>query len=332
MYYRYRAKKKDRRFLKTAVFVILVSAVFYFAYNNRTQLMFWKITENRIVADINRAAGIKEESKRIRELDRLVESMEIYKEENPFDSHAYIMSARINFIRAVSETGKTFSEMYVYDLFKDISEDVKKQLLLSIRDFNKGIALSEGKAMTSADTIMLGKALFINNYYNPREIYSQISGIKPGKDLELEDIRFYIILAALTGNFEEALAVAGESGRTGDTIEGRMFYATLLKDAGKYTESIMAFRKIAEESSDSSVRKAAHFNLGQIYYRQRLYRESLAQFESILAEDSADVNSKIWLGKNYSAMGDRERAKAIWGEVLSVNSSNREVKKLLGLI
>jgi hypothetical protein len=31
-------------------------------------------------------------------------------------------------------------------------------------------------------------------------------------------------------------------------------------------------------------------------------------------------------------MGDKDRARAIWGEVLTVNSTNQEVKKLLGLM
>ena len=126
--------------------------------------------------------------------------------------------------------------------------------------------------------------------------------------------------------------MAKEAGQIEDTVEGKLFYASLLKDAGRYTEAIMAFRNIAGESADTGVKKAALFNLGQIYFKQRLYRESLEEFESILSMDNSDLNSKIWLGRNYSAMGDRDRARAIWGEVLTVNSSNKEVKRLLELM
>jgi tetratricopeptide (TPR) repeat protein len=332
MYYRYKAKKKDRRFIKTAVLWTLIIAGIYIAYSNRTQLMFWKITRNRIITDIDRAVSIEDENKKIRELDRLVESLEIYKNEHSFDPDAYIMSGRINFLRAMSENGKSFSEMYVYDSFKDFPVSAKKQLLVSIRDFNKAKALLDGKSLAPPDAVMLGKSLFLHNYYGPEEIYQRLSSIKPERDLELDDIRFYVIIAALSGNYEEGLSVAKASGRIEDTVEGKLFYASLLKDAGRYTEAIMAFRDIAGESADAVVQKVAHFNLGQIYFKQRLYRESLKEFESILAMDNSDVNSKIWLGRNYSAMGDRDRAKAIWGEVLTANSSNQEVKKLLGLM
>ena len=88
MYYRYKAKKKDRGLMKTAVFMIFITAVVYLVYSNRTQLMFWKITQNRIVADINRAVNIENGNKKIRELDRLVESLGVYKEEHPFDPDA----------------------------------------------------------------------------------------------------------------------------------------------------------------------------------------------------------------------------------------------------
>jgi tetratricopeptide (TPR) repeat protein len=332
MYYRYKAKKKDRRFIKTIVVIILITAGLYFAYSNRTQLMFWKITRNRITTDIDRVVNIEDRNKKIRELDRLVESLGIYKEENPFDPDAYVMSARVNFFKAMSESGKSFTEMYVYDSFKDVPGSVKKQLLVSIRDFNKAKALLEGKLLNPPDVVMLGKALFLNKYYEPEEIYQRLSSIKPERDIELDDIRFYVIIATLSGNFEEGLSVAEKYGQIDDTVEGKLFYASLLKDASRYTEAIMEFRKISGESSDTVVLKAAHFNLGRIYYKQRLYRESLEQFESILAMDNDDLNSKIWLGRSYSAMGNRDRAKAIWGEVLTVNSSNQEVKKLLGLM
>ncbi len=332
MYYRYKAKKKDRGLMKTAVFLICITAVVYLVYSNRTQLMFWKITQNRIVADINRAVNIENGNKKIRELDRLVESLGVYKEEHPFDPDAYIMSARINFFRAMAETGKSFTEMYVHDSFKDVPVSVKKQLLVSIRDFNKAKALLEGKSLNPSDVVMLSKSLFLNSYYEPQEIYSRLKSIKPEGDLELDDIRFYVIIATLSGDFEEGLSVAEKSGQVEETVEGKLFFASLLKDAGRYTEAIMAFREISGESVDTDVKKLAYFNLGRIYFKQRLYRESLEQFAGILAMDNEDLNSKIWLGRSYSAMGDKDRARAIWGEVLTVNSTNQEVKKLLGLM
>lgn len=332
MYYRYRAKKKDRRFLKAIIILGIIAGGAYLIYSNRTQLMFWKITQNRIVEDINHASAISDQNKKVRELDRLVESLRLYKEENPLDPDSYIMSGRVNYFMAEAELNSSFTEMYIYDTFKDVSVSVKKHLANTIRDFNKAKALLDGKTLTPSDTIMLGKSFFLDGYYDPEEIFSQISSIKAGPDLKLDDIRFYIIIAALSGNNETALSLSKEAGRVEDTVQGKFFYASLLKDAGRYTESIMAFRNILGETSDSNIKIVSHYNLGQIYYRQRLYRESLEQFDSILAIDINNLNSKIWIGKNYSAMGDRDKARAIWGEVLTINRSNEEVKKLLSLI
>lgn len=332
MYYRYKAKKKDRRFFKTIVTFAIIAAGIYFVYSNRTQLMFWKINQNRIVADIEHASAISDQNKKLRELNRLVESLKLYVKDNPFDPDSYIMSARVNYFITETELNSSFTEMYINDSFKDVSGTVKKRLVNTIRDFNRAKALLSSKTLTPSDTIMLGKSFFLNGYYDTEEIFSQINSIKALSELKLDDIRFYIIVATLSGNNETALSLAKDAGQVEDTVQGKVFFASLLKDASRYTESIMAFQNILGETSDSNIKMISHYNLGQIYYRQRLYRESLEQFYSILAIDNDSLNSKIWIGKNYSAMGDRGKARAIWGEVLTMNRSNEEVKKLLSLI
>ncbi len=332
MYYRYKAKKKDRRFFKTIVTFAIIAAGIYFVYSNRTQLMFWKINQNRIVADIEHASAISDQNKKLRELNRLVESLKLYVKDNPFDPDSYIMSARVNYFITETELNSSFTEMYINDSFKDVSGTVKKRLVNTIRDFNRAKALLSSKTLTPSDTIMLGKSFFLNGYYDTEEIFSQINSIKALSELKLDDIRFYIIIATLSGNNETALSLAKDAGQVEDTVQGKVFFASLLKDASRYTESIMAFQNILGETSDSNIKMISHYNLGQIYYRQRLYRESLEQFYSILAIDNDSLNSKIWIGKNYSAMGDRGKARAIWGEVLTMNRSNEEVKKLLSLI
>ena len=55
-------------------------------------------------------------------------------------------------------------------------------------------------------------------------------------------------------------------------------------------------------------------------------------FINALTIDGRDNTLKIWIGKNYSALGDKKRAKAIWTEVLVSDRTNKEAKKLLGLM
>jgi len=332
MYYRYRAKKKDRGLVKALIVIIFLIAGIYFVYNNRHELMFWRISQNRILTEINNAGNIEDPGKRLKALDTLAESMKVYREDNLLEPDAYIMSARVNYLRGMAETGTSFTSMYINDSFREIPEISKKYLLSAVKDLNRGRALLYGKDLNTEDTLILAKSFFLTGYYTPADIFSMMKSLRLNQEFPIEDIRFYIVMATLSGNHAEGLEVSSRLGRMDDTVQGRIFYASLLKDAGKYTESIMAFRNIVGSTNDLSLKKLSYRNLGQIYFKQRLYRESIEQFDSILVIDNSDLNSKIWLGKNYSALGNNDKARAIWSEVLMVNRSNEEVKKLLGLM
>ena len=97
----------------------------------------------------------------------------------------------------------------------------------------------------------------------------------------------------------------------------------------KYTDAIIAFQKLLKSTDDAYVQKLSYINLGKIYYSQNLYKESLDQFNAALIFGD-DINVKIMIGRNYIAMGMKDKAKTVWSEVLAVNADNEEVKKLLG--
>jgi len=332
MYYRYRAKKKDRGFIKALVLLALFGAGIYLVYHNRYELMFWRVTQNRIIEEITNAGRIEDPLKKAEALETLSESMKVYKEDNFLDPDSHIMSGRVNFLRGMAEIDGNFTSMYLNDSFKEIPESSKMHLLLAAKDFNRARALLYGKDLNPEDALMLAKSFFLADYYSPEDIFSMINRLKLSQDFSTEDIRFYIVMATLSGNHREGLEVFSMPGSIDDTAQGRLFHASLLQDAGMYTESIVEFRNIISSTNDLSAQKMAHRNLGEIYFKQRLYRESIEQFDSVLAIDNSDLNSKIWLGRNYSAMGNADKAKALWNEVLMVNRSNEEVKKLLGLM
>jgi len=79
------------------------------------------------------------------------------------------------------------------------------------------------------------------------------------------------------------------------------------------------------------MKKLIHINLGIVYYNQSLFRESMSHFNSVVEIDPGDINARIWIGKNHYAMGEKDKAKAIWSDVLARDKSNREVQKLLGV-
>jgi FimV-like protein len=98
----------------------------------------------------------------------------------------------------------------------------------------------------------------------------------------------------------------------------------------KNTEAI-SLSEVLKTTDESVSQKIAYFNLGRIYYDQHLYKESVEQYISALALED-DNNCRIWLGKNYIALGEKDRAKSVLNEVLNADNTNEEAKKLLGLI
>ncbi len=330
MYYRYKSKKKDRRFLKLFFFCLITVSVIYTGYNFRSLIMFWKISHNRIVDQINQASVIADPAVKIDTLRKLAEDMDLYKQENPLNSDSYIYSARINYNLGLALSGKSFSEIYFDDLHLQLSAEQKKCFFESIRDVNKAIALLDGKDMDAQDLFILGKSYFFTGYRDNNSIYSMLKNVVSGAEtLPVEDIRFYSLLCLSGGAFDEGLELLDKKGGVEDSIQGRLFKAKALANSMKYTDAIIAFQKILKTTDDVNVQKLSYTNLGRIYYSQNLFKESLDQFNAAMLLGDT-INSKIWIGKNYLAMGMKDQAKAVWNEVLSANSENEEVKKLLG--
>ncbi len=145
----------------------------------------------------------------------------------------------------------------------------------------------------------------------------------------VDDVRFCALMYVLAGKTQEGFGILGEHGKTSDTLEGRLFQATLYAISKQYTNAIINYQEVLRKTSDSSVLKLAHINLGKLYYNQSLFNESLGHFTSALSIDERDNQLKIWIGKNYSALGNKAKARAIWSEVLAIDAGNEEVKKLL---
>ncbi len=331
MYYRYKTKKKDRRYLKLFLFTALVLAAVYFGYQYRSMIMFWRISHNRIVTQINQVSTISDSVERTAKLKKLSEDMAAYKNENPDDSDSYIYSARVNYNLGIALSGRSFTDIYLYDEFSRISAEQKRYFIQAIKDMSKAVAILDGKEIEPQDMFLLGKSYFFVGYRTNGEIYSLLKNLTGSLQLlSSEDIRFYSILCLSEGAAEEGLELLDKKGEVGDSIPGRLFKAQLLKNSMKYTDAIIAFQGILKSTDDLKVQKLVYSNLGKIYYSQNLFRESLDQFNAALLLGD-DINLKIWIGKNYYALGMKDKAKTVWGEVLAADADNLEVRKLLGL-
>ena len=234
MYYRYKSKKKDRRFLKLFFFCLITVSIAYTGYNFRSIIMFWRISHNRIVDQINQASMIADPNKKIETLRKLAEDMEVYKQENSSSSDSYIYSSRIYYNLGLALSGKSFSEIYFDDLHLQLSAEQKKCFIQSIKDMSKAVALLDGKDIEPQDIFILGKSYFFTGYRDNNSIYTMLKNVITGTDLlSVDDIRFYSLLCLSGGAFDEGLELLDKKGGVEDSIQGKLFKA---KGACKFNE------------------------------------------------------------------------------------------------
>lgn len=329
MYYRYKSKKKDRKLLKMFLFCILAVAVIYTGYSYRSKIMFWRVNHNRMVDQINQISQISDPAQKVETLRKLAEDIEAYKLDNLHEADAYIYSSRIYYNLGQAISGRNFTEMFLDDILMQLTPEQKKCFYQSIKDMSKAIAILDGKELEVQDLFILGKSYFFTGYRDNTGIYTMLKNASATPELlPVEDVRFYSLICLLENATDEGLDLLDKKGGVEDSMQGRLFKAKALKNAMKYTDAIIAFQKILKTTDDPYVQKLSYSNLGKIYFSQNLYKESLDQFVAAL-NFGDDVNYKIWVGKNYSAMGMKDKAKTVWSEVLAVSADNEEVKKLL---
>ncbi len=330
MYYRYKSKKKDRKFLKLFFISLAVASIAYGSYNFRSKVMFWRISNNKMVDQISKMSMVTDSAKKIEGFRKLAEDIETYKHDNSSEADSYIYSSRIYYNLGLALSGKSFTEMYLDDMLLQLTSEQKKCFFQSIKDMSKAIAILDGKEAEPQDIFILGKSYFFTGYKDNPGIYSMLKIASSNIDLlSIDDIRFYSLLCLSGGAVDEGLDLLDKKGGVEDSFQGKLFKAKALKNSLKFTDAIIAFQKLLKSTDDPYVQKLSYSNLGKIYYSQNLYKESLDQFNAALILGD-EINSKIWIGKNYLAMGMKDKAKTVWSEVLSVNGDNEEVKKLLG--
>ncbi len=332
MYYRYKSKKKDRRFLKFFIVAALAVTAVYLLYSNKSKFMIWRINQNKIVVSIEEASGIADPVARALELKKLAGELEAYKKENLLDPEAFIMASRLYMKIALNTESRSFSAMYIDDSLTGLSRDSVSALLFVIRDVNRAIALYDGREPEVSDLLAMARASFLTGYYDNNYIYNMVSSrINNGEPVSVEDARFYSLLCIASGRIDEGLDFLSRHGAAEESVEGKLFRARALNDAMKYTEAIIAFQSILKGSEESGIMRTCYLNLGRIYFNQRLYRESLEQYTAALTI-SSDNNCKIWMGKNHAMLGEKDKAKQVWTEVLTADPSNDEAKQLLAAL
>ena len=332
MYYRYKTRKKDRRYLKYISYLIIAGIVVYTLYHYKNQLMFWKLSQNRIIYEIKSVSSISDPQQRIEKLKKLKSDLETYRDENALEPESYQLTARVCYNIGIADMDNDFTDIYLNESNVKLSPESEKYLIETIKNLQKAIALLDGREIDTDDIFILAGAYYFTGYYTGKEIYTMLKEyVKDGEGVTAANARFFSIVCIKAENIEEGLGFLQAKGDVESSVKGRLLWARALRDAMKNTESIIAFQKILKTAEDSTSQKIAYLNLGRIYYDQHLYKESIEQFTAALALGD-DLNCKIWIGKNHMALGEKDKAKAVWTEVLNADNSNEEAKKLLDIM
>jgi tetratricopeptide (TPR) repeat protein len=332
MYDRYKSKRRNTGPYKLLAALIILGAAIFLVVRYHEYLAFWKYNRNKLYGTVEVARHIKDPLKKREALTDLAETFERYKEEHPVSADAFFVSGEVHYLLGATYLPGNFSEMYINDRMQEIAPEARSAFLMAIKDLMKGAALENGM-LDDSYVYMIAKAGLYAGYYSPEDIFGMIE--KTGESVkakDVENIRFYSIINIMNRREDYGLKFLTDYGRGKDSIQGLLLLATAQRAAKKYTGAIMTYKDVLAKTSDTGIQKLVYINLGKIYFNQSLYRESLDQFTLALQIDQKDTATKIWMGKNYLAMGAKDKAKAIWSEVLTTDGSNIEARQLLGAI
>lgn len=331
MYYRYKSKHRRKITTKWIVNILLIVTVVYVVHHYHQYIFFWKYTINKLQENIDIASKQPDITIRQQQLKDLCTAAYKYAESNPLSADAYYLLGETYCNYAYSLLNKPIYSLYDESVLHNISADIRQYFLLSIKAFNKGIALGGMSSIDDNMRVIQATSLYCSGYYPVNEIYAILQKVSNIHKLSFHNIRMYSMIAIKSGHYEEGIGLVKSKG-VSDNIEGRMFLAASYLYANQQSNAIMQYRNILQNSRDNAIIKEVHIELGKIFYRKGVYAQSLEHLNAALQIDDHDVQCKLWLGKVYSAVGNVSQAKALWSEVLLLDSTNAEAKRLLGIM
>ncbi len=332
MYYSYKSKRKNRKIIKIILLAAAVFGIFYLGAKYQQYIFFWKYTYNKISLALDDASKIEEIEKRKLKLLEISGICDEYNSNNQVSAETFMLAGKIHYLLGEIYFKKTFSEYIVSNCTDCLDQKAAAEFFTAIKNIRKAMALSSSGEIDPEYRLVMAKSCYYTGYYNIKNIYRLLGKLDNIESIpNIDDIRFLSIINILNRKEDYGLEILIKHGMVSDTMSGRFFLASAYNIAGKYTDSIMSFKNILDNCTDNNLLKLANFNLGKIYFSRSLYKESLAHFISALRLDDKDATSKIWIGKNYAALGEKTKARAIWSEVLVSDQDNMEAKKLLGI-
>ena len=325
MYYRYKSKKRTQKTWETVLLVVAIVAVVSTLVYFRSYLYFWKFTYNRLSQKVQAAEMVVDQAERGKALEKAGAACADYRAEHPFQSDAYFLSARVQYLLGELQSGGSLSNAVIAD--SDLSND---HFLQSIRYIRKGMSLDAKSRPDDLTCVILAKSCFFSNFSSRAEIGNILAMVRNPKSLpRLDDRRFYGLVQVLNGEPEAGVQFLIENGEIQKDEDGKMFLASAYALAKQYTNAIMEYRALVEGARSPEIIRRAQIGLGKVYFRQSLFKESLAQFEEILKNSPSDNESRIWSARCYISLGDKFSAKKRCQDVLGDDPKNRDALDLI---
>ncbi|AWF82717.1 hypothetical protein BTJ40_18925 [Microbulbifer sp. A4B17] len=216
--------------------------------------------------------------------------------------------------------------------------------------------------LTSADGFGVDKTAILEAKFAVKSVSDDRQGfLVILKKLEAEDHPSAHLLTQFTryqymqGNYEQSLEYAKEAAALNPSFNNEYYVAVNTLQLGRYDAareilqsmvetypgrwkaynllSVIELEKgnlkVAEEligkvpvgSRDWSTRS----NLGTIFFLQKRYTEALAEYQSILAEYSDNIQMNIQVAECYIMLSDRETAKKYFSKVIDLTETNTDI-------
>ncbi len=308
MYYKYRTKNKSNRMLKVLLVLFFVSAVVFFAYKYRTQLMFWKSGFNKLTEIVSVSERDTSAYEKNGGIQSALQKAAKFREDDPMNPEAFIVSAKLSFIVSESLLPRKFGAMFVNSKKDTLSPEAASGFITAIKYFRKAEALGGKKALDDESRIMLAKASYYSDYYPANQIFLLVDSInEPLMIRYTDDIYFYAQTLVVNGAVQRGMDYLVKMNMK-DSFS-KLVIAKSFAEGKQFTDAISAYKEVISETSDSEIKKTASVNLGLLYFSQSLYREAVDILEPFVLPQSEDADLKAVMEKLFIELKDPVKAK-----------------------
>ncbi|MBP7901480.1 MAG: hypothetical protein KA015_01560 [Spirochaetes bacterium] len=294
--------------MKLLVGIVLISAVVFFGYKYRSHLMFWKSGFNKLAEIVSISERDTSAYERSGGIQSALQKAAKFREDDPLNPEAFIVSAKLSFIVSESLLPRRFGAMFVNSKKDALSPEAASGFIASIKYFRKAEALGGKKALDDESRIMLAKAAYYSDYYPENQIFLLVDSIKePLMMRYTDDIYFYAQTLVVNGAVQRGIDYLVKMNMK-DSFS-KLVVAKSFTEGKQFTDAISVYKEIISETTDSEIKKTASINLGLLYFSQLLYREAAKILEPFVLPQSEDADLKAVMEKLFIELKDPVKAK-----------------------